>query len=1165
MTDSANKPTAQFSIGTEIHAACAEFQAAYERQELPRIEDFLARVPAEDQTKILAELLRIDIAARRKAGQTVSATDYYGRFPDDREAILAAFEKAGWNKRLGDYELIEELGRGGMGVVYKAKQIFLNQFVAIKVLPERCLNDSQIVARFRREMQSIGTLQHPNIVRAYNAGEAQGQHFLVMEYVDGINAHQLIDLRTQTGLGPLGIGAACEIIRQAALGLHHAHEHGLVHRDVKPANLMISRSGTVKLLDLGLAKLHADRMAEDQRSGQLTQTGMTMGTIDYMAPEQWENSSSVDIRADIYSLGCTLFYLLAGRAPFDDPQYDSSRKRLMAHVVAPVPQLPGAKRGPLQDVNRLLGHMLAKEPDDRFETPGELAEAAALLANPDELIECLRSVDVLLASSMTMRPGFLTPTAPSSRRASGSSKRFELRPRRRWPKWIGLAAVAAVAIAAGIWLMNGRDGEKKAEKPSTGPTAAQRREQIAFEVATLPGLNGGWWIDESPWLTPAVRKALYDDLRDEPIAKRILSGDLTVNPALNPNTTAAERWLLDAARGVVERGGLSKPQQTLFESLLKLAGEGVDDNTIAKRLNEEVEQFRAGLGGSGPPTAVDLYTIAVLGHKAAMIAGSKAAREEVLNAYKAAEKAFSDESAASPLSAMCHVDYGRFLGLVLQNYAEAREQFRAARETPGAPVLLYAESLVDEGIVGAAANPDIVNKYGVAEQLIEAAHRRLEKTPLGGSKPYHPFFAHVHERAAWTLIDQWNVRKANQEFEEARNIRLVSRENNDYAQIYVFHNEHGMAMSLRYFGDVNESRDRYGVLVSQIETALDKAAGAADRIGQQRLLRDLRERLSNSLERRADCDLYQGDRSAPPEAWLKTADFYEKARKRAEVDDPSTAIAMAYKRCIALALAGKLDAARQETSALAPQQEKVLGIQQERDMLLRRLCEAVLAFSDPANDRAARREALRGFLKSFDINRDCADRHRRETQEMQLLAAELLVADSLKSTENGKESLADSVAYLDRLIEAFPYRETMLPYLRRYYNLAIEAAVKAEDADRAVGYALAARGKQLKPNSPALLFWLNADRGFALLKPATGPSRSFALGFGRDGVKNHKTEAGGKSIELPAELLSAIRQETAGGRRIAMFWSDAECWPKAEEAIAKSDWPFGASLPLNED
>ena len=249
---------------------------------------------------------------------------------------------------------------------------------------------AQAVSRFRREMQSIGGLNHPNIVQAYNAGEAGGVHFLVMEFVDGINLQQFVGIDTPPG-GPLGVGAACEIIRQAAMGLQHAHEHQLVHRDIKPANLMLCRSGQVKLLDMGLAKFHAEWRSDSQTQGRLTQPGVTMGTIDYMAPEQWENSGEADIRSDIYSLGCTLFFLLTGKTPYGDPAFDTSRKKLMAHVVAPIPSLVEICPDCPQDLEDVYETMLAKDPRDRYAEPAEVAKAMAEFADAEELAEVIAS------------------------------------------------------------------------------------------------------------------------------------------------------------------------------------------------------------------------------------------------------------------------------------------------------------------------------------------------------------------------------------------------------------------------------------------------------------------------------------------------------------------------------------------------------------------------------------------------------------------------------------------------------------------------------------------------------------------------------------------------------------------------------------------------------
>jgi serine/threonine protein kinase len=187
--------------------------------------------------------------------------------------------------QLGEYQLADKLGEGGMGAVYKALHTKLRRTVALKVLPKDRLGDPQAVARFEREMAAVGALDHPNIVRAMDAREVEGTRFLVMEFVEGVDLNAVC-----RACHPVPVADACEIIRQAALALQHAHEHSLVHRDVKPSNLMITADGVVKLLDLGLA-----RFEEDQAVGEeVTGTGQVMGTIDYMAPEQVADARSVD-------------------------------------------------------------------------------------------------------------------------------------------------------------------------------------------------------------------------------------------------------------------------------------------------------------------------------------------------------------------------------------------------------------------------------------------------------------------------------------------------------------------------------------------------------------------------------------------------------------------------------------------------------------------------------------------------------------------------------------------------------------------------------------------------------------------------------------------------------------------------------------------------------
>jgi serine/threonine protein kinase len=282
------------------------------------------------------------------------------------------------NGRLGPYEILGQLGKGGMGAVFKARHAELGKVVALKVLPVDKV-DELSVARFKKEVRAIGKLDHPNIVVAFDAGQAAGVHYLVMELVDGMDLARVIDR-----LGRLSVADACEVIRQAAVGLQHAYARGLVHRDVKPSNLMIARDGRVRLLDLGLARSAADGPAEA-----LTAHGVMLGTADYLAPEQWDRPQDADTRSDIYGLGCTLYHALAGRPPFAAGPYTSLPRKMQAHREVPPPPLARLCPEAPAVLVAVVERMLAKDPANRFATPAEVAAALRPLtggADPARLL-----------------------------------------------------------------------------------------------------------------------------------------------------------------------------------------------------------------------------------------------------------------------------------------------------------------------------------------------------------------------------------------------------------------------------------------------------------------------------------------------------------------------------------------------------------------------------------------------------------------------------------------------------------------------------------------------------------------------------------------------------------------------------------------------------------
>jgi CheY-like chemotaxis protein/tRNA A-37 threonylcarbamoyl transferase component Bud32 len=273
--------------------------------------------------------------------------------------------------RIGNYDVLDRIGAGGMGTVFKARHRRMKRVVAIKVLSHSVAASGTFIQRFQREVEVVARLSHPHIVMAFDADEAEAGHFLVMEFVDGRDLATEVEQR-----GPLPARAAVDVVVQAARALEYAHAQGIIHRDIKPANLLRDVSGVVKVADLGLARCN-DSLARPGEEGALTQAGAIMGTVDFMPPEQALGSAGVDHHADIYSLGCTLFYLLTGRPPY---QGETLMATLLMHRDAPVPSLADAARGLPPALDAVFRRMVAKKPEERYRSMTEVI--AALQAVP---------------------------------------------------------------------------------------------------------------------------------------------------------------------------------------------------------------------------------------------------------------------------------------------------------------------------------------------------------------------------------------------------------------------------------------------------------------------------------------------------------------------------------------------------------------------------------------------------------------------------------------------------------------------------------------------------------------------------------------------------------------------------------------------------------------
>ena len=428
MSNAAIHPTAQelASFGLGKLSDAASVAVADHLEQCPACRETLENSPADSFLGKVGAAKPGVSSLPARAGDVLNVPSLT---PKDLPPELANYAK---------YRFLRELGCGGMGIVYQAEQTVMGRTVAVKIINPSVLEHPDALPRFQGEVKAAAQLDHPNLVRAYDAEQVGSIHLLVMEYVEGVSLAELVAKE-----GPQPIACACHYIRQAALGLQHAFEQGMAHRDIKPQNLMVNARGQVKVLDFGLARMRGQRKA----GGGLTQVDAFMGTPEYVSPEQATDARRADTRADIYSLGCTLFFLLTGRPPF---QEDSIVKLIRAQIEKEPPVLRDVRPDVPAELSVLVARMLVKDPARRFQTPMEVAQELAVFIEP-ETKQAAASV---------------SPSASGTATAADTSQNVKKQAKPAWKEvkhgtaaWYRhgtvLAGVATVALALGLgaWLL----------------------------------------------------------------------------------------------------------------------------------------------------------------------------------------------------------------------------------------------------------------------------------------------------------------------------------------------------------------------------------------------------------------------------------------------------------------------------------------------------------------------------------------------------------------------------------------------------------------------------------------------------------------------------------------------------------------------------------------
>jgi serine/threonine protein kinase len=1075
---------------------------------LPSILNEVTNISDHLKTELAAELFQMDIELRFKYGYRVSINKYVQKFPQFETEIKQVYDNVISSRTLGKYEYYENIGKGGMSSVYRGQHQLIRRDVAVKLLHTEII-ERVGKERFLREVRIGGSLTNEHFVKTEYAGNDQGKWYLVMEFIRGKTLRQIVKENEK-----LSQQTVCEIICQVAEGLQFASDNGIIHRDIKPENLMITQNGVVKILDLGLGKFTTANQTEQNLAETIISS--TMGSVDYIAPEQWKDASSVSIQADIYSLGCVFFFLLTGHAPFENPQWNRDQ-RMAAHFQDTVPPLSNLYNKISPEIEQCYKKMMAKNPKERFRQPAELIP----------ILKPFTDQNVSLASLAGSEGTDSSVILPS--RFFMQNKQQNPKRRSVFIRYLTHTAVAMIA-ATGVYYLgtlrqksptipatpSGQDQETNSLLPpkTVNVDLAQKLQYVPF--------NGCWWFLKIPYYLPVIREN---------------------NNWQYPFVFGKFPESLSIRNGVLSLNGLEHP---LFDFL---AATGFPNAKQLPKFESLVYDYIGKTENNKELSATVLHTQAVLLHALMIAKNSPETGHLARDTYIVAIQQYENEKTDSALllQKLCRFDLA-YLNWWLDENPEKFENETSVISTDEFDSPLFRCELKLAAAERLAAIGQRQNETFDAVYLFLEQNQQPELL----KKQFYNRYANIltlqrlltEAQPLWETVWKLAVQEAEQMLpNKHKHLARLCEDavNTNIVQIRI----------QRYFCNLDKARydcrellGNMNDVIAYLDTFKPDYAEIKHRLIQQRLC---------VTELLADC-LFDSIQQTLPEKEKQNVDYFlsEAGRLYSQIVETATDHHQCFIVRCKLALLQFLSGHTADQKEWDKIQTAYSRLDNTENTMVNDFYNATETFlaTNPTTEKIVQ------WLEQYRMNMNVTNRYADEKLDLQLYGIRYLAL--LRAKNNEMLSDREIERYLLPLLTYLEPEPAMRPFLLQFYDIAVQG-LKQNDLFQTALLILASRCRTLSEKKAVLLFYfpLQDKNGFAVFLPQDRQNiRCFELPFNRLEVQCAASEK--RSLVLPEELISLVKKSPL----LDVSWDDQNCWAesKRSEALTKDHWVFNLQL-----